>query len=80
MKVEIDNLLYDQALPNCFMTLNYAQGQCFAFVQALDIGFAEARLEKPKPVRYWGVMDCAHAKESLQQILTTGGKWPTLPK
>jgi len=80
MQLEINNLLFDDAHPKCGCTFSQTNGQNFAFVSALDLGMAHARLKKPIVSRYWGAWDVNHPKDSMKQILKTGGKWPQLPK
>jgi hypothetical protein len=80
MRVERDNLVFDDANPKCKCIVSASQGKNFAFVQALDIGMEHARLKKPIAVRYWGEFNPNNPAGSLLIILNTGSPWPRLPR
>jgi hypothetical protein len=80
MQVKNDNgnLVYDSENSDCSIEICHSQGEYFAFVKALDIGVALARLVKPNPVRYWGKFNPENEEDSIRHILHYGGKWPSL--
>lgn len=72
------NLVFDTSHPDCSMRLAESQGQVYAFIVALDMGMGDVPLEQPIKKRYWGKFSYESEKESIRQILHTGGKWPLL--
>lgn len=72
------NIIFDSSMKGCKYQLCESQGETFAFVQALDIGYSHARLKKPQRVRYWGKFDRNQKAASIIEILHTGGEWPDL--
>lgn len=80
MRIETgSNLVFDDTLSECKCILAESQGKLYAFVQALDIGLPQSRLEKPMPIRYWGEFSHNDKEGSIKRILENGGKWPALP-
>ena len=75
----VGNLIYDDADGRCFVRTESADGQTFAFIQCLDLGFAHARHDPPLLTRYWGFWDPDDPEGSIKQIMAYGGKWPDLP-
>lgn len=78
VKNEGGNIIFDSSIEGCVYHLCESQGETYAFVQALDIGFPHARLTKPQRVRYWGRFDRNQKAASIVEILHTGGEWPDL--
>ena len=80
MKVINDsgNLVYDSSHPMYSIKLCQSQGELFAFVTALYLGFPSCRLSQPIPKRCWGKFCWSDEKVSMLSILEDGGKWPDL--
>ena len=74
MKIEINNLLYDESDDRCFLITSMACGKLYAFIQVIDLGSGGVK-------RYWGPY--THIPETqelmLTEIMASGGKWPDLP-
>lgn len=82
MKVINDygNLIYDTEYPACAIECCQSQGEWYAFITVLDLGFPESRLKKPIKKQYWGRYDPDNEESSIHDILHHGGKWPLLRK
>jgi len=80
MKLEVNNLLFDEDNEDCILMTSYTQGHRFAFIQALDLGMPSSRLNPPHKARYWGVWDESDRKGSALRILQSGAQWPKLPE
>lgn len=76
MRININNLVFDERDPLCKCILTASQGQLYAFVQAVDTGF-KGDLRVPK--QYWGMYSYDEPRKSIISILEHGGKWPSLP-
>ena len=80
MRVEINNLLFDDNEEDCFYELASTNGEQFAFVQVLDLGSPSARLSKPIKKQYWGRWEGCNKEASVLQIMSYGGKLPNLER
>lgn len=76
MRVEMNQMLYDDHDPRCKLILSMSNGQLYAFVQCIDRGMD---LEDQHLARYWGAFTHADPESSVREILAYGGKWPALP-
>jgi len=81
MKVYNDeqNMVFDDVDPRCVVHTCFGLNGIYGFVQCLDLGWPEGRLEVPGIKRYWGPWDVEYPEDSVRQIMAKGGKWPTLP-
>lgn len=76
MRVQVNQLIYDDADELCKCYLETALGKGYAFVQCIDTGMdGTHRFIK----RYWGEYDVNNPEVSMIEILSYGGKWPQLP-
>lgn len=78
MRVENNNLVYDDDLEDCFVEVERTQGFSIAFVQLLDIGPVGNRFKTAMLKRYWGLWDSKNTQQSMLDIIKDGGKWPDL--
>lgn len=77
MRVETDTgLVFDDTDDLCKCILSQAEGQVFAFIQAIDTGHDGS---KRYPARYWGAWNHDAPEDAMRRILAWGGKWPALP-
>ncbi len=72
MRVQVNQMIYDDAHPKCTCKVVQSQGQLYAFVQCLDMGMDGKRLVGTK--RYWGRFEWG-SEDHMRAILATGGKW-----
>lgn len=75
---EMDNLVFDDSDPRCYLEVVRCHGANVAFIQCLDIGWPDNRLSQPGLKRYFGFWDPDEPEASIRQILKDGGKWPRL--
>lgn len=78
MKIQVNGMIYDEAIRDCQCQLATTQNELFAFIQCLDLGMDGQ--ETPIKKRYWGRYDHDDKEESIRAIMQNGGKWPLLPQ
>lgn len=80
MKVmnDLNNMVFDDQDSRCFLRVHHCQGQKFAFVVCLDLGWPDCRLQEPIPKRYWGKFSWDNKEASIKQIMHSGAKWDDL--
>lgn len=72
MKVNVNQMIYDDDHPQCSCHVIQSQGQLYAFVQCLDMGMDGEHVVAIK--RYWGRFEW-DSEDHLRDILRNGGKW-----
>ncbi|REC93383.1 hypothetical protein [Kushneria indalinina] len=72
MKVNVNQLVYDDAHPQCTCRVVQSQGQLYAMVQCLDMGMDGEEVVGTK--RYWGTFEW-DSEDHMRAILKNGGKW-----
>lgn len=76
MRINVNQLVYDDADALCKCILSESQGNLYAFIQCVDTGMdGNARYT----ARYWGAFSHDDTAGSIKKILANGGKWPSLP-
>ncbi|WP_067585243.1 hypothetical protein [Endozoicomonas ascidiicola] len=80
MKIVNDqnNMIFDDQDSRCFMRVIRCQGQNFAFLVCLDLGWPDCRLKQPIPKRYWGNFSWDEKESSIKEIMHNGAKWDDL--
>ena len=76
MKLEKNNMVFDDSHPLCLCVTSQTEGQTFAFVQVIDVG-VDGTLEHTK--RLWGHFSPDTPEQSLLRIMARAGEWPRLP-
>lgn len=76
--VEMNNLRFDSGDPRCQIIMGETQATANLYLtNTIRIAFLtviETQTQTLK--RYWGVYDYLREKESVEEILKHGGKWP----
>ncbi|WP_075881797.1 hypothetical protein [Vreelandella massiliensis] len=76
MRVQVNQMIYDEADDLCKCVLSQSQGKLFAFIQCIDTGMdGTARYT----ARYWGEFSHDAPEATIKRIMEWGGKWPQLP-
>lgn len=75
MKVNVNNLVFDERDSLCKCILTASQGRLYAFVQVAD---TEPKGDLRIPKQYWGLYSYDQPRQSIIGILESGGKWPSL--
>ena len=75
---DLKNMMFDDHDPRCFLRVHFCEGQNFAFVTCLDLGWPDCRLQEPIPKRYWGKFSWDDKEASIKKIMHSGAKWDDL--
>ncbi len=75
MKIESNNLVYDDQYPRCRLHIIDAKG----YVELLDLGAPHCRFKKPMVKRYVSDWYWEDPVRGLRHAILYGDKWDKLP-